>query len=114
MHTLDEVTLGIIKWIRHELIPVLPSYAGWILGGMVIHHSGNLTDFVRNLGAIGQTLDIYNKDGMVDVDRWILDLKQSMKEFYDGKLVVTIAGLKPITFTESDLDSMKRYIKGEL
>lgn len=114
MYSIDETISGMVQWIRKEVIPSLPGYAGWLLGAMVIHHSNNIGELVRSFGSIGQTLDIYNQDGMVDVDHWILDLKQSMKEFCNGNLTIKVAGLNPMTFHENDLDCLKRYIKGEL
>lgn len=107
---------GIIAYIKGELIPILPDSAKVIAGAMLLRNAGRAVDVAAKLFGtdMAKTLQIISDDGCIDVDIWAQNIKDAMHQFADGKLVIKLPILQPLTIVEADVDCLKRYIKGEL
>ena len=112
----EQVTAGIIVFVKREFIPMLPDWAKGIGGAVILHNAMQINEIMQKLRSskYGTMLGIIDKDGMIDVDVWCQDIKQSMREFCDGKIEIRLPMMQPIYLRESDIDTMKRYIRGEL
>ena len=112
MYSQEQVIGGLILFIKGELIPILPDYAKVIGGAALLKNAGKLpqlltSDAVKQIGFI-------EEDGSIDVDIWVQNIKQALKEYANGRMEIKLPMLAPITITEGDIDTLKRYIKGEL
>lgn len=116
MYTQDDVITGLLLYIKKELIPILPDYAKVLGGAVLLRNSSRITQVAQQLtgSQLASTLGIVADDGKIDVDIWGQNIKDSIREFGNGKFPVQLPMLQPIYISESDIDTLKRYIKGEL
>lgn len=116
MYSREQVLDGLVRYIKSELLPILPDYAKVLGGAVLLHNAKRITEMALSLGnsSAARTMDIVSGDGMIDIDLWASEIKNSMQEFGSGKLVVDLPFIQPITVNEQDVDTLKRYIKGEL
>lgn len=111
MYTEEQVIDGLLCYIKKEVIPVLPTSAKVLAGAALLHNAGRMSELLRSdaLRTIGLI-----SDGGIDVDVWAQDLSRSMDEFCSGRAEVRLPMLSPIIFTTQDVDTLRRYIKGEI
>lgn len=116
MFTQDEVLAGLIAYIKKELIPILPDYAKVLGGAVLLRNANRLTQIAADLtsGGMAKTLGIVEDGGRIDVDIWCQNIKDSIREFGGGRVAVQLPMLQPIYISESDIDTLKRYIRREL
>lgn len=116
MFSQEEVIGGLILYIKKELIPILPDYAKGIGGAILLRNITRLTQIAGQLttGDMGRNLGIVEDGGQIDVDIWGQSLKDSIREFCGGRWTIQLPFLQPIYIGESDIDTLKRYIRGEL
>lgn len=116
MFTQDQVLAGLVQYIKKELIPILPSYAKVLGGAALLKNAQRLPQIMEQLtgGSMAKTLGIVEDGGQIDVDLWCQNIKQSIREFGDGRLTIELPWLNPLYINENDIDTVKRYIKGEL
>ena len=112
MYSQEQVIGGIVLFIKGELLPILPDYAK-VIGGAALLKNANKLPQILNSKAV-KTIGLIEEDGMIDVDIWAQNIKNAMRDYSGGKLEITIPMLAPIKITEGDIDTLKRYIKGEL
>lgn len=112
----DQAISGIIQYIRKEFIPALPSSAKVICGAMLIHNANRVKEITRVLtdGNTARILGVVTDGGNIDVDLWAQEVKQSMRDYSGGRIEINIPMLHPIIMNENDIDTLKRYMKGEL
>ena len=116
MYNQDMVIEGIMAYIKREVLPSLPDYAKVFGGATLLHNVNRISEILRTMGdtALLSTLDVINADGNVDVDAWSRDLRNSMNEFSNGKLEIKLPLLRPLIFNTNDVETLSRYMKGEL
>ena len=111
MYSQEQVVSGLITYIKNEVLPMLPTSAKLLAGAALLHNAGRLPELLQNSSL--KTIGLISDSG-IDVDLWAQDLKRSMDEFCSGRAEIQIPMLSPIIITSSDIDTLKRYIKGEL
>lgn len=116
MYTIEDVIEGVLRYIKVEVISMLPGTAKVLCGAWLVQNAPRMGEIVRTFagGDMAVRMGIITEDGKVDVDKWSIALKDSMKDYGDGKLPVKLPFLREMNFTPGDVDSLKRYIKGEL
>ena len=116
MYTIEEVIEGLLRYLKAEVLNVLPGTAKVLCGAWLIQNSPRMVELVRTIagGDMAVKMGIITEDGKVDVDKWAMSIKDSMKDFGGGKLPVKLPFLQEMNFTQVDVDTLKRYIKGEL
>lgn len=112
MYSQDQVVEGLLSYIKHEVIPVLPTSAKLFAGAALLHNFGRIGELLKSDAL--RTIGLISAEGGIDVDVWSQELKRSMDEFCGGRAEIQIPMLSPIIFTSSDVDTLKRYIKGDL
>lgn len=112
----NQVAEGLMAYMKKEVLPVLPSYAKVLAGAVLLHNANRMTSMLTTLtsGKLLQTIDVVNSNGEIDIDLWCQDLKRSMEEFCGGRVEVQLPAMSPLIFTTDDIETMKRYMRGEL
>lgn len=112
----EQVLEGVVAYMKRELIPILPGYAKVLGGAVLAHNSQRIGNILTSLttGGMARTLDIVTADGKIDVDVWAQNIKESIREYGSGKMEIQLPMLQPIIISESDVDTLRRYIRGEL
>ncbi len=93
-------------------MPILPDYAKVLGGAALLKNANRLTQLL--VGDTAKKIGIVEADGNIDVDLWLQNIKASMRDYSGGNMEIKIPMLAPIKITEADIDTLKRYIKGEL
>lgn len=116
MYSQDTVMEGIIAYVKREVLPALPDYAKVLGGATLLHNVNRISEVLRTMGNTPflTTLDVVSEDGNIDVDTWSKDLRNSMNEFCAGKLEIKLPLLNPIIFNVNDIETLSKYMKGEL
>lgn len=116
MITMDQFIEGLYHYIKSEIIPIMPGYGKLLAGAALLRNSNRLGDLLRGIasGNTLQLLGVIDDGGMIDVDMWANELKRSMSEFCGGKAEIEIPMLAKITFRDSDIDTLRRYLKAEI
>lgn len=116
MYTDAQVLEGLYNYIRREILPALPTSAKLLAGAALLHNSGRAGELLRDpkTATALTTIGLVSKDGMIDVDCWCNDMRNSIEEFCGGRAEVQLPLLAPMVFTAGDIETMKRYLKGEL
>lgn len=112
MYSQEQVIGGLILFIKGELMPILPDYAKVLGGAALLKNANKMTQLL--VGDTAKKIGIVEDDGNIDVDLWLQNIKASMRDYSGGMVEIKIPMLAPIKITESDVDTLKRYIKGEL
>lgn len=109
----DKVLSGILEYIKHEVLPEMPSYAKVLAGAALLHNSSRLNQILQDMteGSAAKTIDLISSDGNIDVDEWCYQLKAAMNQFCEGKVEVKLPGLAPMIFRENDIDKLKNYMR---
>lgn len=112
MVTKEQFFNGMISYADNEVIPFLPTSAKWGLGALAVivrKRYDKLLDEISS-NAIVRSLDIINENGLIDIDTLYEALKSSSSKY--GKMQITFPVIGTLTFSESDIDSLKNYIVG--
>lgn len=107
----EELVNGILRYIDDEVIPHLPTGGKWVLGSLVFLITERSNVLLEQLlsNELIKTLNIVDSNSMIDADRLIQALKKSANKY--GKLVVTIPIVGTMSFTESDVDTLRLYLE---
>jgi len=102
---------GIIQYAENEVINNLPTTGKWLLGAGVGIAASRLEYIVNalNENALAKAMGIVDDDGMFDVDLMMNNLKRSANRY--GKMTVDVPIVGKLTFNESDVDDLHRYIE---
>lgn len=116
MITAEQLLEGLLQYLRHEVLPALPVEAKLLAGAALLHNTGRVGELMTDdrVGPLLRTIGLVSSDGCVDADAWCQDLRRSMDEFCSGRAEIKLPFLQPIIFSPSDVDVLKRYVKGEL
>ena len=116
MVTQEQLVDGIYRYIKNEMLPSMPNYAKFLAGAVLVRNVGRMGEFLTNIsnGKLMRTVGVIEPDGCIDIDLWANDLKHSMNEFCGGKAEIELPMLPTLIFRENDIDTLRRYIKGEL
>lgn len=116
MYQKEQIIAGIMLYLKKELLPMLPDSIRMVAGAVLIHNTLRINELCNALAnnGWGAALGIFGADGMVDLDKWSGEIKSSIRDFCDGRITIKIPMAQPIYFKEGDIDTVKRYIKGEL
>ena len=116
MFSQEQVLAGLILYIKKELLPILPGYAKVMGGAVLLRNASRMVQLSKGLvnSGMAHTLGITEDGGQIDVDIWCQNIKDSMKEFNGGELEIRLPMLSPIKINENDVDTLKRYIRGDL
>lgn len=101
---------GVIDYIDNEMMPHLPTSGKWSMGAMVILAKNRSENMLDSLVAnpLFETLGVV-KDEKIDIDLLTDALKESASKY--GKLTLNIPTVGVLSFTSSDVDSIKSFIK---
>lgn len=101
---------GVIDYIDNEMMPHLPTSGKWSMGAMVILAKNRSENMLDSLVAnpLFETLGVV-KDEKIDIDLLTDALKESASKY--GKLTLNIPTVGVLSFTSSDVESIKSFIK---
>jgi len=106
-----QVVNGIMRYADSETMPHLPVIGKWIAGtgiGVLSDKVGEIaSEFEHNTIAI--KLGMVDENGFWDVDDILGHMRQSADKY--GKAYVEIPIIGKMSFTASDIDTLKMYIE---
>lgn len=109
--TAEQVINGLINYADNEVMGKLPTSGKWVAGtaiGIASQKASNVIDALRN-NAVVKMLGIVDDEGCIDVDALISALKASADKY--GRFSVSVPLIGNMTFSSSDVDSLKNYIR---
>lgn len=108
-----QVLNGLIAFADKEVIRKLNTTGKWVLGTGVAIATQNAEHVMEMMkdNALVNMLGIVDEDGRFDIDLLADALKDSASRY--GNLSVQVPLVGTLTFSASDVDSAKAYIKGE-
>lgn len=106
----EQILNGLISYADHEIIDKLPTSGKWVVGTAIGMMSNKAEVFVENIKAntIVQMLGIVDEDGMIDADTLISAMRSSADKY--GKISVDVPLIGRLSFSSSDVDSLRSYI----
>lgn len=109
-YSADQVVNGIINYADNEIMAKLPTSGKWIVGTAIGLASNKATHMIDSLkdNMVVKALDVIDDDGMIDVDALISAMRSSADRY--GKLTVEVPMIGRLSFTASDVDSLRSYI----
>ena len=114
LYKFEKVMEGISNYINAEVysgMNDLQEIAARIVIGRLIGNEETIKKALVNNGVI-RTFGIIDGEGMVDIESLAKDLKREIER--KGKLVVNIPMFGKLTFVPDDVDTLYKYIIGEL
>lgn len=110
-YSADQVVNGFINYVDNEVMHQLPITSKWLMGTALAMASKKVNNVIDTLkdNSIVNMLEIIDENGYIEVD----DLMDAMKESADryGKVTLDIAMLGSLTFSSSDIDVLRGYIR---
>ena len=102
---------GLINFADQEVINNLPTVGKWLVGAGVGITTSKINEIVNalNENSIVKMMGIIDEDGLFDIDLIIDNLKQSANRY--GKMNVQVPLVGRLTFSESDVDTLRGYIE---
>lgn len=107
----DQVINGIMHYADNEIMPHLPTIGKWIAGTGIGMLSEKIGDIARELekNSIAIALGMVDENGHWDVDDIAMHMRQSADKY--GKAYIEIPIIGKMSFTSSDIDTLKMYIE---
>lgn len=111
MYTSAQVLNGITNYAEKEIIAKLPTAGKWIIGAGIGMAMQNIQKIITDLGKneTVKMLGVVDENGNIDVDSVTQHLKESAKKY--GKMRVQIPILGEMTFSDEDIEMVKKYIE---
>lgn len=102
---------GIVNYADNEVINNLPTSGKWLLGAGMGIMTAKVNDMVDSLlnNAMIKTMGIVDDEGMFDIDLIASNLRNSASKY--GRMTIQIPLVGNLTFSESDIDSLRSYIE---
>lgn len=102
---------GLVNYTDQEVINNLPTVGKWLVGAGVGITTSKIDGIVNalNENPMAKMMGIIDEDGMFDIDLIIDNLKQSANRY--GKMTVQVPLVGRLTFSESDIDTLRGYIE---
>lgn len=111
MVTIDKIKSGIVSYLDHELIPMIPEegfqrvMVGTAISLMLRQYSNKLDTIKDN--QIVKMMGVINDNGDVDLETLRDEIKKQMSD--DGvKMALPVVGT--LTFKRGDIDKLYQYI----
>jgi hypothetical protein len=110
--TVDQFKQGIARYLDSEITSRLQGFKRWLipLGAVAVINakidalmSGSNLEMIKATGYVGE-------DGMIDIDRLYSDLVGVARTH--GSVTENLPMLGDVTFSESDIEALRRYIQG--
>lgn len=112
MYDLNKIVNGIVKYIDLEILSKTDGWQKWafgIMSGLVLNHSKEMLDKLKNNPFIAST-DIIDENDRVNIEElYSLAIKEAKK----GSINVMIPMLGSINFDDTDVTKLYEYIKNE-
>lgn len=90
VYTEEQVIASLIRYIRSEVISKMDSASKFLAGAVLIKNAGRLPDILKQYSSAAKIAGIYNPDGTIDVDSWMIALRQSMQEFCGNNMEINL------------------------
>lgn len=102
---------GLVEFADNEVIRNLPTSGKWLLGAGIGIMISRINETVESLvsNPIAKAMGIIDDEGKIDTDLVISNLKQSANKY--GRMTIQVPLIGNLTFSESDVDSLKNYIE---
>ena len=103
---------GISKYINNEIISGmndLQEIMARIAIGRVLENHDKIKNTLASNGII-RTMGIIDSDGYIDVDYLFNEIKKEIER--KGKLTISIPLFGKLTFSPTDVDTIKSYVTG--
>lgn len=107
----EQVVQGLINYADNEIMNKLPSTGKWIMGTAIGLAAGKAHETIDALSenTIVKMLGVIDEDGLIDVDALIGAMKSSADRY--GNLSVDVPMIGKLTFSSSDVDNLKIYMR---
>ena len=112
-YDITQVLNGLIAFTDKEVIRKLNTTGKWVLGtgvAIITQNAEHVMEAMKD-NALVNMLGIVDEDGRFDIDLLADALKDSANRY--GSLTIQVPLVGTLTFSSSDVDSAKEYIKGE-
>lgn len=108
MVTINQVKDGLVLYIDKEIVEKVSGLAKWGLAfaSAAIVSNLNMDKYVE----MGKSLGYVTKDSMVDIDKLYADFIKIVRS--KGSVTQHFPMIGDVTFSENDVDLLKRYING--
>lgn len=107
----EQLEIGIISFIKDEMIAKVTGAKKWALGLLTVNLAGNLEAIYakyKDHPAV-QILGIVSEDGMVDADKLLRDLKAVAQEY--GPISENLPLVGSTEFSAEDIDLLHKHVK---
>jgi hypothetical protein len=114
LYKFERVLDGVGRYINNEIysgMNDLQEVVARVLVGRILGNEESIKNALINNGIV-RTFGIIDSDGMIDVESITEDLKSEIER--KGKLVVSIPMFGKMSFVPDDVDTLYKYIIGEL
>ena len=110
----EQIINGFVRYIDNEVIPKLDTKGKWIIGAMSGMIGNKALLYLNQLSSneLLQNINVINENGLFDVDSIGDNLVNSANKY--GNLQLNIPAVGVLTFNANDIDTLKRYVKGEM
>lgn len=114
MYAEEQVLQGIVRYINAEVVSRMNGTAKFLAGTVMARNASRLPDLLRKYAETAKNVGLYNTDGTIDVDAWCNALRQSMKDYCGGKAELNLPVVGAVVINADDINTLQRYIRGEL
>lgn len=105
MVTPERIASGISTYVDNEILPQLPTIKAIGLGTVVSLYVRQIPDLIKKIpGSIGIT----DESGMIDIDT----VRDVLRSRFNEPVSIDIPMIGKMTFDQSEVDKLCRYIKG--
>lgn len=108
--TVNQISEGVGRYIDGELMPKVSGIRKWFLGVAGVYAGKMVEDKIAEHRDVLINAGIMSEDGMVDIDRFMPQLKAMAAE--SGPVTEHVSMLGDITFDSSDVEKLYSYIVG--
>lgn len=106
----EQIVNGIMRYADNEVMPKLPTAGKWVFGTAINLANNKVNNLIEGLqtNAIAKMLDIVDDNGNIDADALFQALKESADRY--GVISIEVPLIGSMTFSTSDIDSIRGYI----
>ena len=107
----SQVLNGLMNYVDSEVMGKLPTSGKWVVGtavNLMTNKAQNVIDTLSD-NEIVKMLGIVDEEGMIDIDELLSAMKTSADRY--GVLSVDVPLIGRLSFSSSDVDSLKNYIR---
>jgi hypothetical protein len=111
MVTIDKVQRGLARYLEEQVLPPMSGGDRWIVTGAATMALAKLPAMIQQaqLNPAVKALGLIGTDGTIDIEGIIKSVKPAARQTTASIKIPFTSGV--ITLTESDLDTIQRYIE---